>query len=117
MAQTINSTTSNGLFSASAFDFTALNSDNFSSDVSDCKDPITVIVDTTADKSNAYSLVCVGTDGKKKEVKLEIGSVNAIHITTFGYKNTDGMMDFEITGGASAGIKVAVLKYTSVVNH
>ena len=118
MAQNINSITANGLFNSGEFGLTALTENSFSTDVSGCKDPITVIVDTTSDKSKSHTLVCLGADGKKdKEIKLGVGTMNAIRITTNGLKKADGFIDFSIEGGASAGIKVAFLKYVPVVNN
>ncbi len=120
MSKIINTTTDRGIYEASTFEFTPVTEKEFSADVSGASEPITLIVDTTSDKSNEYSLTLISLNGKKKSIPLAVGSLNVTRLTTYGYKKDDGYMDFEISGNASlasAGIKVAVLKYTPVVNN
>lgn len=120
MAQTINTTINSGLFNASAAELQAITENSFTADLSDCKDAVTVIADA-ASASGEFSFVCISDDGKSRtEIPLIAGALNVFHITTKGLKKKDGSADFEIAGdtsAASAGIKVAFLKYISVINN
>lgn len=120
MAQTINTTLNNGLFKADKLDFDTVTQNNIIADLSGCKDEIAVIVDLGS-ASGKVSFDCLSPDGKVVEsVALTAGNVNVFRITTHGIKKADGTADFAIKSDAAiagANVKVAFLKYVSVINN
>lgn len=118
--QNIINNVAHGIFTANNISFSTVNDSSLTSDVSECKDPIAMIVDTTADKNNSYSIVFTDVNGNAaKTVSLLKGATSVIHFTTHGLIS-NGRIKFEIKGGTapeSAGIKIAMLKYSPVVNN
>ena len=120
MAQTINTTLNNGLFKADKLDFDTLTENKVVADLSGCKEEIAVIVDLTG-ASGDISFDCLSPVGKAVEsIPLKSGEINVFRITTHGIKNADGLAYFAIKSDAAisgANIKIAFLKYVSVINN
>jgi len=122
MAQVINTNLNEGIFKATDATLTQITNTVFSADLSGCKDPITVISEVPAGAGN-IEFVCVNAkEGVKNQtVALKAGALNIFRITTEGYKNGEGFGQFQIlvggTPSANSGVRVAFLKYVSVINH
>jgi hypothetical protein len=124
MAQNINAYSTNGLFKANAIALSEVTEAVFSADLSDAKDSITVIVDTTASSASDIVLSCMPSEAGYGEVRVPLTakSLNVVNITTKGIKKNDGFGEFKFvnTNGASLGqqgIKICFVKYSPVINH
>ncbi len=118
MAQTINSITNNGIFKVSEAEFVSITDNTFKAELSNCKEPITVIIDVPSAVSDGY-IVCESTeDGVSgKKLSLVSGKINVFRMETKGFKNIDGFVEFSSSGLANSGAKIAFLKYSAVINH
>ncbi len=120
MAQTINTTLNNGLFKADKLDFDVISENKLIADLSGCMDEVAVLVDLSGMSGNV-SFDCLSSIGKAVEsIPLTAGVVNVFRITTHGIKTADGTANFAIKSDSSvanAGVRVAFLKYVSVINN
>ena len=124
MAQIINTGINSGLFSASTTAFSAITDSLITADISGCKDPVTVVVDIPESAAGEFQFLCVPAEKGFGEIKISLtgGKLNVFRITTKGLKKPDGSGDFKLLtadGGSAAGknIKIAFLKYASVLNN
>ncbi len=115
-----------GIGNTSSLPMTAVNENSrsveFTTDVSDTKDPIYVILNlsTTFISSNFEIL---SEDGKiTREISLEPCTFNIIPVTTYGCVTKDGKVNFRLTGVSgeietSMAIKIGAFTHISVINR
>ena len=116
MAQTIDTITNNGIFQVSEVGFTSVTDTEIKSELSHCKEPITVIIDVPSSASDA-KLICNGAESgfSGKTMQLIAGKLNVFRMETKGFKDQEGFVTFTTEG--LNGAKIAFLKYSAVINH
>lgn len=127
--QTITTYKSDGLFKAAGVELQKVTESsvaiNLKADISDCQDSVLALIDVPSGIPSKVILSCVGDDesgAAKRDILLENGKFNVIHLTTKGYKSADGTAKFVLSTEYAAGltacnIKLSFLRYTPVVNH
>ncbi len=102
----------NGLFEAGVTPFVSVTETQFKVEIAPCKDPVFLIIDLTG--ASANTLTVLDENGASaKEIPLTGDELNIVPVTTYGLI-ADGGMSFKL---ANAGVKLAAVAYTPVINH
>ncbi len=125
--QLINNYTSKGLFNAVKVAQAPIKSNEssaqFYTDLTDCKDSVTMVVFIPAIMGGNFHLTFKSSEGgKDKVVKLFSEETNVVRFTTKGIKDENGFGHFEISvdNGMSiteSNISVLCIKSIDVVNN
>ena len=126
MAINFNITKVHGIGNTSSFPMTAVNENSrsveFTTDVSDTKDPIFVVIDLTTTFISS-ELELLSDEGKTVCVaNLDPCSFNIFPVTTYGCVNKEGKVTFRLTGisgdlESSMAIKIGAFSHIDVVNN
>lgn len=125
--QIITSYTSKGLFNPVKINYTKLNSDlesaEFSTDLTNCKDSVIAIIDIPASIGGGFTFRLKSVSGGKDIVVDLISEVvNVVRFTTMDVKDADGFGHFVFTTDSGMtvndhSVRVAFIKCLDVENH
>ncbi len=118
MAQTINTSTNNGIFNVGEAEFADISQQEIVADISGCKDPIAVIIQLPSGASGNIICKASETGVSDKTIPLTAGVLNVFYMETKGYKDSKGMAEFNADSSiVGKGAKIAFLKYANVINY
>ncbi len=123
MSQIISALSTNGLFKASPFSFTTLNTNTFRSELRNSQNEVMLLIEVPGASGDKFELICLPDEqGKNITIPLTTNEMNCIHLTTKGIKRKDGYGYFILTSPSGAnpsstGARACFIKHTPVVNH